>query len=114
MRIVKKHCIEEVADLLIQHRRIQEVLALIKTNEFVPVDMDKEGWVNSPDTIVLGIPDLSSAELLFNAPEWINEYLVDAMKIVALMKPDEFDVEPLTSNHEDEKEFAFVIRMWWD
>ena len=95
-------------------------IQILKTYDVFPVDCDDSLWRNGRDTLVLGIPDISSLELLRNATEWINDWTVDLMKVVFLLKPSEFSVEAAEQSEVgvgEEKEknpIAFVVRMWWD
>lgn len=51
-------------------------------------------------SVFVGTPDISDNTLL------VNSYLVDSMYLMALLKPDEFEL----MNNEP----PYLLRLWWD
>lgn len=75
---------------------------------------DGEGkfWKNCGDTLVIAFPDLSKRSKDGEPPirEWINGYNDLLMEAVWELKPDEFDIQPLTGKNG----FNRIARFWWD
>jgi hypothetical protein len=77
---------------------------------FKPIDGEQAHWQNCGDTVVLAVPDLNNAIKYDQIHEWITEHVNRCMKAVALLKPDEFEIQPL----EGMRGYSHIIRLWWD
>ena len=98
-----------------------KAIEILKTYDIFPVDTDEKLWKNDRDTLVLGIPDIARWSSLYDAPEWINEWTTDLMRLVFLLRPDKFDTQPAEYDGSVDWEseaaknpIAYIIRMSWD
>ncbi len=67
---------------------------------------------NNEDTLVFALTDCSDSSRKDNANihEWVDEYTDRLLRLVAELKPDEFEIQPLSGL----RGYNRIVRMWWD
>jgi hypothetical protein len=85
---------------------------LVNQCDAILVDGEDACFQNNGDTLVIALAELNDASNADNSQihEWVDGYIDLLLEAVAELKPNEFEIQPLSGM----KGYSRIVRFWWD